>query len=64
MEVSINIDKGMFTKVRKVTITLGEIEYRITESEQGGIVINKMSYGTQDCAISINPKTSNEIRVK
>jgi hypothetical protein len=60
MEVT-TVTSALSNETYKVFIKIGEIDYRITDNKDGSITINKMSYGAQNCAMSINPKASNEV---
>ena len=49
-------------EAKKVKITIGEIDYRITEGLDGELCINKFSI--EDTVIKITPRVSNEIYIK
>lgn len=63
MEAKI-IRDGEFVEVKTIVLKIkgSEAEYRITEGQFGGIVINK--YGDEDSSIKITPHVSNEINIK
>lgn len=61
MEYSINNYEERF-EARKIKITVGETEYRISVNKFDELVINKHSFDDSS-SITIMPSVSNEIRI-
>ena len=65
VKVIYNREKKIDEKIRHLDITIGISQYRLSESIDGKLTINKSDLsGTGATAISIYPRVSNEIDVK
>ena len=49
-------------EIVRMTIFIGETEFRISEDNQGNLVINK--FAIEDSGINVHPSCSNEIKIK
>jgi len=63
MQVSLST-RGVPVSAKKVIIHINGIEYRITEDNQGLMVINKVDTIKGDDSINIIPSCTNEIKLK
>lgn len=63
MEIKHNFSDKVLI-VDKVTIIVGDREFRINVNRLGELVINKTSYGDDSSSIAIIPRVSNEIEIK
>ena len=62
MEFTTNEDKDNFKPVKMVIIQIGETRYRIDETIESELCINKICF--ESPTISIIPRVSNEIYLK
>jgi hypothetical protein len=53
-----------FTEVRNLVIQIGEVDFRISVSQFGDLVVNKQQNGEGSASISIEPCTGNEVKIK
>lgn len=52
-----------FLELSKVTIEIGNYSYRISESVDGQLVVNKISHDGTDDYMRVYPRSGNEIQV-
>jgi len=52
-----------FIESTKVTIEIGDYSYRLSESIDGRLVINKISYVGDDDYVRVHPRSGNEIEL-
>lgn len=57
----VSVDKGKDIEAKKVLIEVGGSKFRITESVDGKLTINKYNYDDQ--ALAVYPRYANEIDV-
>ena len=62
MKIQIKRDLELI-EVNNVTVVIGELRYKVSESIDGGLVINKVDF-EKNSAMSVLPQYANQIEIK